>query len=167
MPRGNNILVNGEHGKGRYIPLFNGSGGDLYPGTICQLDMTVALRGGVETAVVYNRSADGEQPSGPFIVALETMQKLRGALMTDAIPSGEMFQGYCPLPGDELNLMVADVDTGTSTNDIAVNSIMMVDDGTGYLITTTSTPETEVALTKEAASDLAGAELCWCVWTGH
>ena len=166
MPRGNNILVNGEHGKGRYMPLYNGTGGDLYPGTIVQLDTSVALKGGVHTAVVYNRDADGDRPLGPHIVALETMQKLRGALMTDAIPSGEIFQGYVPQPGDELNLMIKDADTGTSLNDVAAGTLLIVDDGTGYMIATTGSPEEEVAELLETVSDLAGAELGWCIWNG-
>ena len=166
MPRGNCILVNGEHGKGRYLPLFNGTGGDLYPGTIVQIDTSVALRAGVWTAVVYNRDADGDRPLGTHIVALETMQRLTGRTMTDAIPSGEMFQGYAPQPGDELNLMIRDTDTGTSLNDIAAGTILIVDDGTGYLHGTTGSPEEEVATLMEAASDLAGAELAWCVWNG-
>ena len=166
MPRGNNILVNGEHGKGRYMPLFNGTGGDLYPGTIVQIDTSVALRAGVHTAVVYDRGADGDNPQGPHVVALETMQKLAGRTMTDAIPSGEMFEGYAPLPGDELNLRVKDADTGTSLNDVAAGTLLMVDDGTGYLIATTGSPEQEVAQLLEAASDLAGAELAWCSWAG-
>ena len=165
--KGNNIVVNGEHGKGRRLPLFNGTSAVLYPGTVMQLDTSVALRAGVSTAVVYNRDADGNRPAGPYIVATEEYGRLAGRTIDDTIADGEQFGGYVPLPGDDLNLMVADADTGTSTNDVAVGTLMIVDDGTGYLIATTGSPESEVALMMDAANNLSGAALNWVQWTGY
>ncbi len=167
MARGNDILCNGEFGKGRYQPLFNGSGGSLYPGTIVQIDPTVALKGNVATAIVFSRDADGDHSKGALFVVTHEMQKMVGKLATDSIPSGEMFQGYAPINGDEINLLVADANTGTTQEDIAVGTLMMVDTGTGLLVATTGSPETEVAYTQEACNDMSAARLVWCSWSGN
>lgn len=165
--KGNNIVVNGEFGKGRYSPMINGTGAVLYPGTIMQVDPSVALVGGVSTCVVYDRSADGEQPKGAFWVATEHMGRLAGKTVDDTIEVGAMFEAYAPAAGDDLNLMVSDADTGTSTNDVAVGTIMMVRDGFGTLIATSGSPETEVAVMMSAANDFSGNRLNWVQWTGH
>lgn len=164
--KGNDIVVNGMFGRGRYNTYYNGTGGDLYPGTICQVDTSVALRGGYSTVVVYDRDADGDNPLGAHIVVTHEMQKMVGKLATDAIPSGEMFQGYEPIAGDDLNLLLKDADTGTSTDDVAAGTILMVDDGTGLLIATTGSPEREVAVTMEAQNNMSAAALTWCRWAG-
>jgi hypothetical protein len=164
VAKGNDIVVNGMFGKGRYTSFFNGTGGDLYPGSIVQIDPTVALRGGQHTVVFYNRDADGDQPKGDLILVTHEMQKTIGKLATDAIPSGEMFQGYSPLPGDDVNLLLADANTGTTTEDIAADTMLMVDDGTGKLVATTGSPEQEVAVTLEATNNMAAAALTWCRW---
>ena len=167
LARGNEICVNGEFPKARFMSYINGTGGDLYPGTICQIDYSTALVGGKHTCVVYNADIDGGRPKGPIIIALDTMGKLIGRLMTDPIPSGEIFQGVTPLPGEEYNLMISDADTGTSTNDVAIGTTMIVRDGFGTLIATTGSPENEVAITQEAVNNLSGNTLGWCRWTGY
>ncbi len=165
--RGNEICVNGEFPKARFVSYINGTAADLYPGTIVQIDYSAALVGGKHTCVLYNADADGGRPKGPFIVVLDTMGKLIGRLMTDPVPAGEIFQGVTPLPGEEYNLMISDADTGTSTNDVAAGTTMIVRDGFGTLIATTGSPETEVAVTQEAVNDMSGNRLGWCRWTGY
>ena len=164
MAKGNDIVVNGMFGKGRYTPYYNGTGGDLYPGTICQVDTSVALRAGVNTVVVYDRDADGDHPKGDLILVTHEMQKMVGKLATDAIGTGEIFQGYSPQAGDDVNLLLADANTGTTQEDIAAGTILMVDDGTGKLIATTGSPEEEVAVTMEAQNNMSAAALTWCRW---
>lgn len=164
--RGKEILVNGEFGKGRYEALYNGTGGDLYPGTIVQKDFSVALKGGQFTAVKYNADASGGRPKGGFCVVLNTMGAMVGRTNEDPIPSGEIFQGYFPLPGDELNLLWGDV-SGTGTSDvIEAGTVGIVDDTTGEIVATTGSPETEVCIAKERVA-LDGDSLVWSEWTGH
>ncbi len=166
MAKGNEIFLNGMFGHGRYMPLINGTGGDLYPGTIVQVDYTDAIDGGVFTAVDYNADIDGGRPKGAHVVVLDTMQKMVGRLMTDAIPTLEMFQGYAPIAGDELNLLWADV-SGTGTTDvIAIGTVGIVQDTTGEIIATTGSPEAEVCIARERIA-LSGDSLIWCEWTGH
>lgn len=160
--RGKEILVNGEFGKGRYEALYNGTGGDLYPGTIVQKD-TTALKGGQHTAVKYDRGADGDLPAGGFCVVLNTMGAMVGRTNEDPIPSGEIFQGYFPLTGDELNLLWGDV-SGTGTSDVIEEGTLgMVDDGTGEIVAVTGTPATIVCRAKERVA-LDGDSLVWSEW---
>jgi hypothetical protein len=166
LSKGNNIVVNGEHAKGRRYAMFNGTGAVLYPGTVMQIDTSVALKGGLWTAVLYDRDADGDQPKGAYWIATDEMGRLSGRTKDDPIAVGELFEAYSPLPGDDLNLMIQDASTGTSLNDVAIGTILMVDDGTGTLIATTATPESEVALLMEDVSDMSGNRLGWVQWSG-
>ena len=43
----------------------------------------------------------------------------------------------------------------------------MVDDGTGLIIATTGSPETEVCLLLEAITDPTADTLAWTIWSGH
>ncbi len=162
MAKGNCIVVQADP-KGLFMEGFIASGETPKPGTILQRDASVALIGGRHTYKIYDRAADGDQPQGPFWVLRENY--LLGKAATVAYAAGDRCFLYSPLPGDELNLLVADV-AGTA-DDHALGEILMVDDGTGKLIATTGSPETEVAMLQETITDPAADTLAWCVWTGH
>jgi hypothetical protein len=125
LSKGNNIVVNGEHAKGRRYAMFNGTGAVLYPGTVMQVDYSVALKGGLWTAILYARDADGDQPKGSYWIATDEMGRLAGRTKDDTIAVGELFEAYSPLPGDDLNLMIQDASTGTSLNDVAIGTILI------------------------------------------
>ena len=160
--RGNEIMVSANP-QGKFVEGI--ISGTPYPGTIVQPDTSVALVGGRQTWVVYDADADGGRPKGPFIVLRE--DHLQGKIHSDAYASGDRGFGYIPLAGDELNLYWKDEDTGTTTNDIAAGQVGIVDDGTGLIIATTGSPETEVCMANEAANNLDGDTWVWSVWTGH
>lgn len=164
--KGNDIVLNGEFGKGRHDSFFNGTGGTLYPGTVVQLDPSVALKGGKNTVIVFSRDANGDDPKGALFVVTNSMLRLRGGLVTDGYASGEMCSGYAPVNGDELNLLLKDANTGTTQEDIAAGTLLMVESGTGLLIATSGSPEKEVAYTLEATNDMSAARLTWCSWAG-
>ena len=71
---------------------------------------------------------------------------------------------YCPLPGDELLMLVGDV-SGTA-DDHTIGEILMVDDGTGELVTTTGSPENEHFVCLEAAADPTADALMHCMFAG-
>lgn len=167
MARGQCILVNGtDTYSGKFSEGFIASGETFYPGMIVQKDPTVALKGGRHTYKIYNRDADGDQPAGAFWVVLE--DAYQGKTMEDAYAAStgqiRVFV-YCPLPGDELNLLIANL-TGTG-DDHSAGEILIVDDGTGKLIATTGSPETEVAMLLESITDPTEDTLAWCEWSGH
>lgn len=164
MARGNEIIVTSEP-QGQFSEGFVATGETHYPGMIVQRDPSVALQGGRHTYKIYDRAADGDQPQGAFWVVTNLLGALTGKTITDSIAAGERMMVYSPMAGEELNLLVLNI-AGTA-DDHALGEILMVDDGTGKLIATTGTPETEVAQLLEAITDPVADTLAWCEWSGH
>jgi hypothetical protein len=160
MARGNRVVVNPD-AKGAYEWGYVATA--EYPGTIMQLDPSVALKAGKHTWVPYSRDADGNHPKGPFAVIVEDLYQ--GKAATAAHVAGEICKMYIPLPGDEINLLFGNA-AGTA-DDIALGDILMVDSGTGKVVETTGTPETEVAVALEAITDPVADQLLWTRWTGY
>ena len=161
MARGNEIIVSPE-AKGRFCEGKIGAGLTPKPGTLMQIDYSVALVGGRHTWILYAGDADGGRPKSEVIVLLA--DNLQGRLATTAYAAAERAFGYVPQPGDELNLLIANV-SGTAT--IAAGTVLIADTGTGKMIATTGSPETEMAVLQEAIVDNADDQLGWCVWTGY
>lgn len=156
------ILLTAEP-NGRFVEGYVNTGETFYPGMIVQIDPTGDLQGGRHRWKIYDRAADGDQPLGPFIVVLE--DKLQGKIYSNSYAAGDRCFGYIPEAGDELNLLLLNI-TGTG-DDHTAGEILMVDDGTGKLIATTGSPETEVAVLKETVTDPTADTLAWCEWSGH
>lgn len=164
MAKGNEIVVSANP-KGYFQEGFINAGETPKPGTIMQIDPTQSTVSGRFVWKTYNRDADGDRPLGPMAVL--DIDHLQGKTATDAYAAGDRCFLYIPLPGDELNLLWADADTGTSTNDLSAGTIGIVDDGTGKMIATTGSPETEVAVLLEAISNLSSDTLGWSMWSGQ
>ncbi len=162
MARGNEIIVTADP-KGQFETGYLDSAG--YPGMIYQKNYATALIGGRHTFTVYNRDADGNMPAGSYWVLTNLLQAMIGALATAEIAAGEQAMFYSPRAGEEINLLLENI-AGTG-DDHAVGEILMVNDGTGKLIATTGTPESECAALKEAVTDPTADQLVWCEWTGH
>jgi hypothetical protein len=160
MARGSKIVVNAD-AKGAYEWGYVTTAEK--PGTILQIDPSTALKHGKHTWVVYNRDADGNRPKGPFAVL--DFDPYQGRTADTAYAAGDFAKMYIPLPGDELNLLFGNV-SGTA-DDIALGDLLIVVDGTGKVIETTGSPETEVAVALEAISDPVADQLLWCRWTGY
>jgi hypothetical protein len=159
MARGNKIIVSANP-RGVFMEGY--ISGAVKPGTICQADASVALKGGRHTFKVYQPGTDGEMPVGPYYILLEDSRQGRSA--ADAYVSGDRCFLYTPIAGEELNLLLADV-AGTG-DDHALGEKLMVDTGTGKLIATTGTPESEVAQLLEVITDPTADTLAWCLWSG-
>lgn len=113
--------------------------GTPYPGTIMQIKNGVEPSGGRFTYEVYDRAADGDRSKGPIAILLE--DHLQGKTINDAYVAGTRGFLYFPLPGDELLARLGDV---SGTGDAhTIGEIMMVDDGTGELIVTTGSPQSQ------------------------
>lgn len=160
MSRGNKIVVNPDAKGAKEWGYIDGA---YKPGTVLQIDPSVALKHGKHTWTVYNRDADGNNPKGPF--AILDYDEYTGRDATTAYESGAFAKFYIPLPGDELNLLFLN-QSGTA-DDVALGTIMIVDDGTGKVTPTTGTPETEVAVALEAIVDPTADQLLWCRWSGY
>ena len=162
MARGNCIIVTADP-KGQFEEGYIATGETPYPGMILQRDASVALKGGRFTYKIYNRDADGNMPEGSYWVLREDY--LQGKPATSAYAAGDRCFVYSPRAGEELNLLVENI-AGTG-DDHALGEILMVNDGTGKLIATTGTPESECAQLLEAITDPTADTLAWCQWTGH
>jgi hypothetical protein len=134
------------------------------PGTVMKIKAT-ALIGGRPVWQVYDVSADGI----PGIVAVLLPDSLQGALATDAYVSGERCFLYCPIAGEELNMLVANVSgTGTSGSEAkAVGDVLMIDDGTGKLVDDSSGSSKPFVLLEAQTEPISADALLWCMYTGH
>jgi len=162
MARGNKILIT-ENPRGKF---FEGIiTGTPLPGTVMQLETGTAVDGnGVHTWVVYQPGTDGDRPVGPIAVALE---KGEGFDNTTAYVTGDRGFLYVPLPGDELNMRWSAAGTGAA-DAVTVGLLAVVDTGTGLLVDTTGSPQTEPFVAMEAVDDVtATGTLVWCMATGY
>jgi hypothetical protein len=136
--------------------------GTPYPGTIMQIKAGVEEVGGRFTYEAYNQAADGDRPQGAIYILLE--DALQGKTIDDAYVSGTRGFLYAPLPGDELLARLGDV---SGTGDAhTIGEKMMVDDGTGELIVTTGTPETEPFCCLETLAAPTADTHVFCEFTG-
>lgn len=161
MARGHEIVVSANP-MGHFTEGFIAAGETPKPGQILQIQAATALKSGRHTFEIYNVAADGSRPSGAFYVLLP--DRLQGKLATDAYAAGDRCFLYNPLPGDELNLLWADV-AGTAT--ISKGTVGIVDDGTGKIVATTGSPETEVCMLLEDITGQTADQLAWSSWTGY
>lgn len=162
MSRGNTIVLTADP-KGNFLEGVIAAGETPKPGTIMQIDPTVALKGGRHTWKIYNRDADGNRPVGPLAILRE--DKYQGRVMTDAYAAGDRCFLYCPIAGDELNVLKLDV-AGTG-DDFALGDLLIVDDGTGKVLLTTGSPESEPFVCLETVIDPTADQLVWVMYTGY
>ena len=162
MAKGSKIVVTPDP-MGRFFEGTLTSGQTPKPGTIMQIDTSVAIDGsGRFTWKVYAPGSDGIR-CGLWAVLIE--DDLQGRTETTAYVAGDRIRLYRPLPGDELNMILQDV-SGTA-DDHAVGEQLIADTGTGKLIATTGSPESEPFMLLEAVTDPVADTLAWCVYTGE
>ena len=167
--KGSRIVVQSEP-RGNFTEGIVATGETFSPGIIVQRDASVALKGGRHTYKIYSPGTDGEQPVGGFWVVTEELMALQGKGIRsstdfDTYAAGERVSLYAPEMGDDLNLLISNL-AGTG-DDHALNEKLIVDTGTGELIATTGSPETEVAQLMETITDPTADTLAWCQWSGH
>lgn len=131
------------------------------PGTVMQLKASTEPIGGRYTWEVYDKDADGNRG----LLAILCEDRFLGRLTSEAYADGDRCFLYVPVPGEELNMLVADV-SGTA-DDVAIGDTFIVDDGTGLLIATTGTPESEPFQALETINDKTADQLVHCVYTGY
>lgn len=153
--RGSTILLKGQ---GRIETVI--VSGTPKPGTVMEVE-TFFSSNGLHKYRVYQPGTDGEQR----VIAVLLEDDLQGKLITDAYVSGTLGRVYFPLPGDELNMLLGDV-SGTG-DDHTAGETLIVDTGTGKLIATTGSPESEPFRLMEAITDPTADTLAPCMFTGY
>jgi hypothetical protein len=162
MPRGNNIIVNANP-QGRRLAGYIAAGATaLNPGTLYQIDPTVATIGNLFTLKPYARSADGNRPAGSaYILDYDSKQ---GKIATDAYTAGLLAEFYAPQNGDEINLRFYN-QSGTA-DDIAAGDVLIAKNNVGQFFKTTGSPQWEPAMALEAIVDPIADQLLWASWSG-
>lgn len=127
------------------------------PGTVMQIKAATAAVGGRFTWEAYNQTADGNRG----LIAVLNRDYFQAKAATAAYADGDRCSIYIPAPGEELNMLCEDQDAA-----IAISDRFIVDDGTGLLLATTGTPESEPFIALEALADPAADQLCWTMFTG-
>ncbi len=174
MAKGNGIIVNAVP-KGHFEECY--VSGTPKPGTCMEIKIGTALRGGRWTyeaagttaanSTYSGMAADGNRiPIAVLCGPVESMASVPGALSTTAYADGDRGMVYYPIPGEELNMIIKDESGTAADQDFVPGTKLIVDDGTGKLIASASTPESEPFICLETAADVAADVLTWCKFTG-
>jgi len=89
-----------------------------------------------------------------------------GRTATDAYVDGDRATVYFPIAGETLNVLFGN-QAGTGDDLAAGTTKMIVDDGTGKLLPTASTPESEPFIALENYTDPAADKLVHALFTGY
>ena len=154
--RGSQVVMN-PNPKGNFLSAV--ISGTPKPGT-CMEIQTPFYQGGVHLWRVYQPGTDGEQR----LVAVLVEDAEQGFTLDTAFVDGKMGKVYCPVPGDELNMLFGNA-AGTG-DDVAAGGILTVDTSTGKVIPTTGSPEMEPFVALEALVDPTADVHLPCMFTG-
>ena len=163
MAKGNKIIVTANPKGNRLSVVIDGT---PKPGTIMTIKPGSSFvqgrpeyeAAGTSTGLM---SADGDR----IPIAVLDMDQKGGRPNDEAYVDGEVAEVYFPLPGDELNVLKLDV-AGTG-DDFAVGDKLIVDDGTGKVLITAGSPESEPFLSLEVVTDPTADQLVHCQYTGY
>lgn len=158
MSRRNSIIVTANPRGVHHEGYINAA---LKPGHLCQIDVSEGVGDdGRFDWEAYNQT-DGNQR----LIAVLCEDHIQGKTMTQAYVSGDRAFLYTPVAGEELNVLVDDI-TGTG-DDHSFGDLLIIDNGTGRLIATTGTPESEPFILLEDITDPTADTLAWVMYTGY
>ncbi len=168
MAKGNKIVVS-ERPKGVHLEGQLPSTGTPKPGIVMEIDWSEAVVSGRFTWEPYGTTgADGIRGVGSDgdrrIIAVLLPDPNTGQASDTAYVAGARCYMYVPQAGETLNMLVEDV--GGTGDDLRVGDLMMVDDGTGKLLETSS-PQAEPFMVLEAITNPTADTLVWCMYTGY
>jgi len=154
LAKGNEIIVSSEP-RGVFKECI--VSGTPKPGTVMQLQAGTVPIAGRFTYEVYNPAADGD----PRLIAVLLADSLQGKGPTDAYVSGTRGFLYVPLPGEELNMLVADI---AGTGDIhTIGDRLMAQHGTGKLVVQSTSANNATFQCLETVAALTADALLWCM----
>ena len=105
--------------------------------------------------------ADGDR----IAIGVLLENTLEGKLATDAYATGDRVRIYFPLPGEDLNVLYQN-QSGTA-DDVAIGQPLIVDDGTGKVLISAGTVESEPFAALEVITDPTADQLLWVEVTGQ
>lgn len=157
--RGQKVIITADP-KGLFLEgLVSGT---PKPGTLME-PSAFFTSGGRHTYRVYQPGTDGYKQA--VIVLLE--DDLQGKLITDAYVDGTRGRFYCPVMGEELNMLFGDV-AGTA-DDWTAGAYATADSGTGKLVAAAGSDADHMKPFQILVSvvDPAADFLAPCMYTGH
>lgn len=160
MARGNQIIVS-SNPKGQFL---EGIIDDTsLPGTIMEVTPLQAASAG---GVFHFRASRRATGKGRLCAVLREDQ-LQGFLFNVAYVAGTRCFLYVPIAGEDVNVLVAVVGTGTgAAGGVTVGEPLEVEPG-GFLTVETGSPQSTPFMAMEALPDTtAGLQLTWCRYTG-
>lgn len=169
MAKGNRILVTSEP-KGVFEEII--VSGTPKPGT-CMYPKNTALTQGERrtmepagTTAALGMGADGDQiPVAVLLSGLDHMAAPPGKIATDAYVDGERGVVYYPVQGEQLNVLFLNV-SGTA-DDVTIGMKLIIDDGTGQVLPTAGTPESEPFVAMEVYTDPTADKLLLVSYSAH
>lgn len=168
MARGNEIIVTANPKGHREECIISGT---PKPGTIMELKKATALSSGVWTyepagTTAANGASEGMAADGNRIpIAVLLIDHLQGKTATDAYADADRGFLYFPVAGEEINVLLEN-QAGTA-DDFIIGSKLIVDDGTGKLLISAGSPESEPFICLEDVTDMAADTLVWAKYTGR
>ena len=135
--------------------------GACYPGTAMEVvPATEPAQGGKHTWRASQATSGHRR-----LIAILLENEMVGKTPEDQIASGQKIRMYCPIPGDELFVLVSA--SGTGTGDSKAIGDMLMRSSAGTFITESS-PESEPFMVMETISDVVAAgTLVHVMYTGH
>lgn len=160
MALGNKIVVKSHDNRPYLEGIIDGTD---KPGTVMQIKAATEPISGRFTWENYDRGADGERPQGPLAILAENWKLGKDA--ETAYVDGEYCFLWVPQAGEELNVLVANI--GGTSDSFAIGDLLIVDDGTGKMIATTGSPESEPFMVAETVAALTADALVHVFATGY
>jgi hypothetical protein len=87
--------------------------------------------------------------------------QLQGKGATDAYVLGTRCFLYCPISGEEMNLVLGEI-AGTG-NTFAIGDRFIIDAENGILVPESGSPQETLAVCLETVTQVAGSHLTWCM----
>ena len=170
MAQGNEIIVSRDY-RGRRFEGYLTTALTVTAGIVVNLLSTAKQAGRFfwepfgETGASSNNgvAADGDQR----LIAILLNDEGQGQLRTTTIPTGSRIFIYCPLPGEELNLIFMNISGTGAAQDIAIGDQLIVDNGTGKLLVAAGSDESEAFIALEAETDVTEDTWIHTMFTGY
>ena len=158
MSTHNTIVLSGSP-QGRFLEGLIATGTAPVPGTMMMLEAGVEPIGGKH---FWTPFTDADGATGLVAILLENY--FRGLTKTDAYVAEEQCRLYCPIPGDELQVLLQN-QSGTADS-FAIGAKLMVDSSTGKFLASVYN-EAEPFIVAETIAAMTADTHCHCFFTGY
>ena len=149
------VLAGAPHGK-----FLEGIvSGTPKPGTAMMLSEGVEPVGGRHQWEAFD-ATDGDRT----LCAILLEDYFLGKDHLTALVTGSRIRMYCPIPGDEMQVLLQNV--GGTADAYTIGQKLIMDNASGLFIGTTGSPEREPFLVMETLAGLTADTLCTVIYTG-